>query len=63
MRTVRLQRHLNRSSKGKNYYKFVVVIPSATIELLKWSEVRDLNYHVKDQSLVLKPTNKNKHPT
>ncbi len=54
-----MQRHLNRIDNGKRYYKYVVVIPSAAIERLNWSEkVRDLNFEIKGPRLTLKPASK-----
>ncbi len=55
MRTIRLQKQLNRSENGKNYYKYVVVVPSEAIEILEWFEVRELHYQVKGHNLILNP--------
>lgn len=53
---MRLQKQLSKKVKDKEYVKWVIVIPSETIEKLGWKEGEILQGEVKKNALTLKPT-------
>lgn len=52
---MKLQKHLAREIEGKEYFKWVVVIPPEHIEVLGWQEGIELESNVKGDSLVIRP--------
>lgn len=48
---VKLQRQFNRRVKGKEYTKWLVVLPSKMIDDLGWREGEDLEPHVEGNVL------------
>jgi len=50
---VRLQRQLNRRAKGKEYSKWLVVIPPDMVEKLGWREGEELELDVRGDELRL----------
>jgi bifunctional DNA-binding transcriptional regulator/antitoxin component of YhaV-PrlF toxin-antitoxin module len=50
-----LQKQLSRAVKGKEYPKYVLVVPPETVERLEWKEGEDLEPEVKGRKLVLSP--------
>ena len=52
---MKLQKQLSRKVKGKEYAKYVVVIPPSTIEKLGWKNGVELVESVNLDSLTLKP--------
>jgi antitoxin component of MazEF toxin-antitoxin module len=51
---MRLQKQLSRAVEGKEYPKYVLVVPPTTIDQLQWKEGEELEHEVKDQSLVVR---------
>ena len=52
---MRLQKQLSRAVGGKEYPKYVLVIPPTTIVELKWKEGEELQHEVKQQTLIIGP--------
>jgi antitoxin component of MazEF toxin-antitoxin module len=52
---MRLQKHVNRKVEGKEYAKYVVVIPPERIEELGWEEGQQLEPQVQGRRLVIFP--------
>jgi len=55
---MRLQRHFARTVKGREYFKWVVVIPSEDVIELGWAEGEELKSKMHQGGLLL--TSKNK---
>jgi len=51
---LKLQKQRSREVKGKEYYRWTVVIPPEKIAELKWDEGADLSPEVKNGSLIIK---------
>jgi hypothetical protein len=51
---VRLQRHKTRRVKGKDYFRWMVVIPPKSVEELGWKEGMELETRMKKGRLVLR---------
>ncbi len=51
---MQLQKQLSRAVEGKEYPKFVIVIPPTAIEELEWREGQELEHEVKDQALIIR---------
>lgn len=52
---VRLQKQLSRRFRGKNYAKWVVVLPPRVVGQLGWQEGQVLKYQVNGRTLRLRP--------
>jgi bifunctional DNA-binding transcriptional regulator/antitoxin component of YhaV-PrlF toxin-antitoxin module len=52
---LKLQKHTSRIVEGKEYSKWVIVIPSSQIDELGWSEGDELESIVKGNTLLLRP--------
>jgi bifunctional DNA-binding transcriptional regulator/antitoxin component of YhaV-PrlF toxin-antitoxin module len=55
---MRLQKQLSRSVKGKEYPKYVVVVPPETVEKLDWAEGEELEPEIKGNKLLIGPKSK-----
>jgi antitoxin component of MazEF toxin-antitoxin module len=53
---VRLQKRFAYKYKDKDHFKYVVTIPSDTMEQLDWEPETDLSVTVTNDALVIKPT-------
>lgn len=51
----RLQKHFSRKVEGKEYSKYVVVIPQESVEKLGWKEGQKLEEKVQGRRYVLEP--------
>jgi len=51
---MRLQKQRSREVKGKEYYRWTVVIPPEKVEELQWEEGAELEPEVKKGSLLIK---------
>jgi antitoxin component of MazEF toxin-antitoxin module len=51
-----LQKQLSRAVEGKEYPKYVLIIPPSTIDELQWKEGQELDHEVKDRSLIIRKT-------
>ena len=49
-----LQKQLNRVVDGKEYGKYLLVIPPETVQELDWKEGEELDHEVKDQTLLIR---------
>lgn len=49
-----LQKQLSKVIEGKEYPKYVLIIPPSTIEELKWGEGQELEHQVKDEELIIR---------
>ncbi len=54
LRDVKLQRRLGRKYQGKEYVKWIVVIPPKQVRELQWGEGETLEGVVKGQALILR---------
>jgi bifunctional DNA-binding transcriptional regulator/antitoxin component of YhaV-PrlF toxin-antitoxin module len=54
---VKLQKRFAYKYKEKDHYKYIVTIPSDTMEQLDWKPEIDLSVTVSNESIVIKPTN------
>jgi antitoxin component of MazEF toxin-antitoxin module len=52
---MRLQKHASREVEGKEYYKWVIVIPPEQIEELHWNEGLELESIVRQDRLIVRP--------
>jgi len=52
---VKLQRHLNRRFAGREYAKWVVVLPPRIVRELGWKEGQDLKIQVDGKTLRMRP--------
>lgn len=52
---MKLQKQLSRKVKGKEYPKWVITIPPSHVKKLKWKEGIELDAHVEDDEITLKP--------
>ena len=52
---MRLQKHFVRTVKGKDYYKWVVVIPPENVAELGWKEAEELEPKIFHSGLILLP--------
>jgi hypothetical protein len=50
---MRLQKQKTRELKGKDYYRWTVVIPPEKVKELNWNEGIELDAKVKDDKLIL----------
>ena len=50
---LRLQKQKTREIKGKEYFRWTVVIPPATVRELQWKEGQELRERVKGKRLVI----------
>ncbi len=53
---MRLQRHLTRKLKGKEYAKWILTVPPEEVEKLKWKEGEILNTEITTEGLLVKKT-------
>jgi hypothetical protein len=51
---MKLQKHGSRKVKGKEYFKWTVVIPNEQLEKLRWHEGEELVAETKGDQLILK---------
>ena len=51
---MRLQKQRSREVKGKEYYRWTVVIPPEKVEELKWQEGAELEPEVKSGNLIIR---------
>jgi antitoxin component of MazEF toxin-antitoxin module len=51
---MQLQKQLSRAVAGKEYAKYVLVIPPSSIEQLRWKEGEELEHEVKDETLLIR---------
>ncbi|HKZ98490.1 MAG TPA: AbrB/MazE/SpoVT family DNA-binding domain-containing protein [Thermoplasmata archaeon] len=52
---MKLQRHLNRRFAGREYAKWVVVLPPRIVRELGWKEGQDLKIQVDGKTLRMRP--------
>ncbi len=52
---MRLQKQLSRRVKGKEYPKYVVVLPPDTVKQAGWKEGQELEILVRDGKMMLRP--------
>jgi hypothetical protein len=52
---LKLQKQTSREIQGKEYYKWVIIIPPENIEQLSWTDGLELESHVKGSNLVISP--------
>jgi len=52
---MKLQKQLSRSVKGKEYPKYVLVVPPETVEQLEWNEGEELEPEIKGKKLIISP--------
>jgi antitoxin component of MazEF toxin-antitoxin module len=50
---LKLQKQVSREVQGKEYYKWVIIIPPEHIEQLNWSNGTELESHVKEDNLII----------
>ena len=50
---MRLQKQKTRELKGKDYYRWTVVIPPDKVKRLDWNEGIELDAKIRDDKLVL----------
>jgi hypothetical protein len=50
---MRLQKQKTRELKGKDYYRWTVVIPPEKVKELNWNEGIELDAKIKDDKLIL----------
>lgn len=55
---MKLQKQLSRKVAGREYVKWVIIIPSSKIEKLGWRGGEELEAVVKNNKLILKPKKK-----
>lgn len=55
---MKLQKQLSRKYEGKEYTKWVVVIPPSKVEELNWEDGEELNAEVQENKLILKRARK-----
>ncbi|MGA3406972.1 MAG: hypothetical protein ABSD49_14685 [Candidatus Bathyarchaeia archaeon] len=53
---MQLQRQLNRVVAGKEYPKYLLVVPPDAVQQLEWKVGEELKHEVKDQSLIIRKT-------
>jgi len=53
---MRLQKQLSNIVQGKEYPKYVIIVPPSAVEELHWVGGEELEHEVKDQSLVIRKT-------
>jgi bifunctional DNA-binding transcriptional regulator/antitoxin component of YhaV-PrlF toxin-antitoxin module len=53
---VKLQKRFAYKYKDKDHYKYIVTIPSDTMEQLDWPPDTDLSVTVSNESIMIKPT-------
>jgi len=51
---MRLQEQLSRKVKGKEYAKYVIVVPPKIIKDLNWKDKENLEAEAKENKLVIK---------
>ena len=51
---MQLQKQLNRVIAGKEYPKYLLVIPPNAVEQLQWKVGEELQHEVKDQALIIR---------
>ena len=54
---MKLQKQVSRVIDGKEYYKWVVIIPPSHIEQLGWDEGMELTSEVRGNAIIIKPFN------
>lgn len=54
---MKLQKQLSRKVNGKEYAKWVLVIPPSAVEKLGWKEGQPLNEKVSKNKLIVEPLN------
>lgn len=52
---MKLQKHFSRKVKGKEYSKWVVVLPPKMVEKLKWKEGEELESEIFHGGLIILP--------
>ena len=57
---MKLQKQLSRKIEGKEYAKWVIVVPPSKVEELGWKEGQELKERINGDKLVLIPTGKQK---
>jgi len=57
---LKLQKQLSRKAEGKEYAKWVIVVPPSKVEELGWKEGQELMERVNGNKLVLMPKEKQK---
>lgn len=60
---VRLQKRFAYKYKDKDHYKYMVIIPTDTIEQLDWKPDTDLMVTISNKSVVLKPNESREVPS
>jgi antitoxin component of MazEF toxin-antitoxin module len=55
---LRLQKQLSRKTEGKEYGKWVVVIPPSKVDELGWKEGVELTTEIEKNKLIIMPTEK-----
>jgi len=62
VRCVKLQKQLSRHFAGREYSKWVVVLPPGTVKTLGWKEGEELTAEVEGKSLRLRPASVARRP-
>lgn len=58
---MRLQKQVTRKVEDKRYAKYVVVIPSDSVNELGWKEGQELQQQVQGKKLIIGPKQNEKH--
>ncbi len=53
---MRLQKQRTREAKGKQYYRWTVVIPPSEIDSLGWKEGQELEPKTSGHKLIIEPS-------
>jgi bifunctional DNA-binding transcriptional regulator/antitoxin component of YhaV-PrlF toxin-antitoxin module len=53
---MKLQKQKTRELKGKEYFRYAVVIPQADIEKLGWKDGEELEPKTQGQKLIIEPS-------
>jgi antitoxin component of MazEF toxin-antitoxin module len=51
---MRLQKQLSNVIEGKEYPKFVIIVPPSTVQELEWDAGEELEHEVKDKALIIR---------
>jgi antitoxin component of MazEF toxin-antitoxin module len=51
---MRLQKQLSNIIQGKEYPKYVIIVPPSAVEELGWGAGEELDYEVKNQALTVR---------
>ena len=51
---MRLQKQLSNIIEGKEYPKYVIIVPPSTVDELGWKGGEELEHEVKDETLLIR---------